>query len=185
MSLSKLQELVMDREACPVAVHRVAKSRPRLWLNWTELWPWSCTEALWGRSLPATSAWTWPDGHQLWCMVSRHWMDSVSPSTERSFLISCLYHQMPARLLEVAWHTGKKAWLEEAPRQESADPKVWGIFGCSSLSPRTSCFFPLWANCWEARSEDCISGWKATGECTSQEQCKADCGSKLSGATCK
>ena len=119
--------------------------------------------------------------------------DARSPGTEwtpsclvqRSLLISCLYHQMPARLLEVAWHTGKKAWLEEAPRQESADPKVWGISGCSSLSPRASRFFPLWANCWEARSKDRISGWKATGECVSQEQCKADCGSKLSGATCK
>ena len=30
MSLSKLQELVMDRVACRAAVHRVAKSRTRL-----------------------------------------------------------------------------------------------------------------------------------------------------------
>ena len=30
MSLSKLQELVMDREACRAAIHRVAKSRTRL-----------------------------------------------------------------------------------------------------------------------------------------------------------
>ena len=40
MSLSKLQELVMDRDACRAAIHGVAKSRTRLsdWteLNWTE-----------------------------------------------------------------------------------------------------------------------------------------------------
>ena len=30
MSLSKLQELVMDREACRAAIHRVAKSRTQL-----------------------------------------------------------------------------------------------------------------------------------------------------------
>ena len=37
MSLSKLQESVMNREACHAAVHRVAKSRTQLSeLNWTE-----------------------------------------------------------------------------------------------------------------------------------------------------
>ena len=38
MSLSKLQELVMDREVWHAAVHGVAKSRTRL-SNWTELKP--------------------------------------------------------------------------------------------------------------------------------------------------
>ena len=36
MSLSKLQELVMDREACSALVHGVTKSRTRL-SDWTEL----------------------------------------------------------------------------------------------------------------------------------------------------
>ena len=36
MSLSKLQESVMDREAWHAAVHGVAKSRTWQWVNWTE-----------------------------------------------------------------------------------------------------------------------------------------------------
>ena len=73
MSLSKLRELVMDREAWWAAVHGVAKSRTRLnWTNWSKVekascgWDCGCgpryrlPQAAWG----ARAAVSW--GSQFW-----------------------------------------------------------------------------------------------------------------------
>ena len=70
MSLSKLQELVMDREAWRAAIHGVAKSRT--WLSdWTELKP-NTSKLQWlifpGRPAPTKIRWTEieMEGEILW-----------------------------------------------------------------------------------------------------------------------
>ena len=68
MNLSKLQELVMDREVCCAAAHVVAKSQ--IWLSdWTEL---NWRKVTWAES-------TWIKEGPAWSFMSYLWVISTSP----------------------------------------------------------------------------------------------------------
>ena len=70
MSLSKIQDLVMDREAWRAVIHEVAKSETWLsdWTDWTDWIPWSWTSSLQNYggknfcylSHPVCVIWLWP-----------------------------------------------------------------------------------------------------------------------------